>query len=294
VAAGDLSTRAARRGGGTATPRPDPYRDIDAQPDPLRFIEALETRGRTPSQRRLRRRFLRFLPVEPGDDVLEVGCGTGVIVRDLATLVGSRGRVTGVDPSRTVVRAARALARDHPLRGRISLRATDGVRLPFRSRRFDATIAVTVLLHVADPARLLREMARVTRPGGRVGLQDQDFGTVAVEHPDRALTRTILNDVAARIYAEPCSGRRLPRLLREAGLGDVRVLTDVYQDTTLAPYTKGFLERRAENAVRFGIVDAPTAQRWLDGFTALVAQGAFLFTMNYYGAVATTPGAPSR
>ncbi len=66
-------------------------------------------------------------------------------------------------------------------------------------------------------------------------------------------------------------------------------LTDVYQDTTLEPYTKGFLERRAENAVRFQIVDAPTAQHWLDGFTDLVARGAFLFTTNYYGATGRKP-----
>jgi hypothetical protein len=132
-------------------------------------------------------------------------------------------------------------------------------------------------------------MARVTRPGGRVALQDQDFGTVAAAHPDRALTARILHEVAARIYEEPQSGRRLPQLLRDAGLDGVRVLTDVYQDTTLEPYTKGFLERRAENAVRFGLVDAPAAQRWLDGFTALVAHGAFLLTMNYYGVVGIKP-----
>ena len=43
------------------------------------------------------------------------------------------------------------------------------------------------MLHVAEPLAVVREMARVTRPGGRVALQDQDFGTVAAAHPDRAL-----------------------------------------------------------------------------------------------------------
>lgn len=265
----------------------DPYRDIDAQPDPLRFVEALETRGRTRVQQRLRRRFLRFAAVRAGDVVLEVGCGTGVVVRDLLTRVGAEGRVVGIDRSRLAVRAARMLARDHPLRSRMVLRVADGERLPFRGGRFDLALAITVMLHVAAPLAVVREMTRVVRPGGRVGLQDQDFGTVVVEHPDRALTARILHEVAARLYPEPYSGRRLPRLLREAGLDDVRVLTDVYQDTTLEPYTKGFLERRAENAVRFKIVDAPTAQHWLDGFTDLVARGAFLLTTNYYGATGT-------
>jgi hypothetical protein len=133
-------------------------------------------------------------------------------------------------------------------------------------------------------------MARVTRPGGRVALQDQDFGTVVVTHPDRALTARILDGVVDRLYEEPHSGRRLPGLLREAGLERVRLRTSVFQDTTLETYTQTFLERRAENAVRFGIVDRATAQRWLDGFTALAREGAFVFTVNYYGAVGVKTG----
>jgi len=122
-----------------------------------------------------------------------------------------------------------------------------------------------------------------------VGLQDQDFGVVALTHPDRALTDRIMQGVAEHVYPEPHSGRRLPGLLRRAGLDGVRLLTDVYQDTTLEPWTKTFLERRAERALRFGIVDEPTATRWLDGFTAVVAEGAFVMTLNYYGAVGTKP-----
>jgi hypothetical protein len=112
---------------------------------------------------------------------------------------------------------------------------------------------------------------------------------VAVTHPDPALTDRILDGVVRHLYEEPYSGRRLPGLLRDAGLSEVRLRTDVFQDTTLEPWTKTFLERRAANAVKFGLVDVATAQRWLDGFTALVAAGAFVFTMNYYGAAGRTP-----
>ena len=266
---------------------PDPWRDVDAQPNPAQLATTLELRGRSPVQARLRRRFLRFVPIRPGDAVVEVGCGTGVVVRDLAAIVGRRGRVVGVDPSLTILAAARRLCRRDVRGGRITLRLADGARLPFAAGRFDAALAITVILHVVDPLRVVREMARVVRPGGRVGLQDQDFGIIAVTHPDRELTDHIMREVAARVYAEPYSGRRLPGLLRAAGLERVRLLTDVYQDTTLEPFTKTFLERRAENAVRYGVVDAPTAQRWLDGFTGLVAQSAFVLTMNYYGAVGT-------
>ena len=268
--------------------RPDPWRTLDAQPNVVKLIEGLEARGKARGQVRLRRRFLRFVPVSRGGHVLEVGCGSGVVLRDIAAMVGRRGEAVGVDPSRTILDAARRLSRTAP-GARIALRHADGAHLPFTADRFDAALAITVILHVADPLAIVREMARVTRPGGRVGLQDQDFGMLAVTHPDRALTDRIMQGVAAAVYPEPYSGRRLPRLLVAAGLQRVRVLTDFFQDTTLEPWTKTFLERRAENAVRYEVVDEATALRWLDGFTAEVAAGTFVLTMTYYGAVGTKP-----
>jgi SAM-dependent methyltransferase len=267
----------------------DPYSDLDGTPDARPFIAALEERGRAAGQARLRRRFLRFVPVRGGARVLEVGCGTGVVLRDAAVLAGRRGEVVGVDASRAVSAVARRLCRRVAGRAPIRVHVADGAKLPWSDARFDIALAVTVILHVPDAAAVVREMARVVVPGGRVALQDQDFGTVALTHPDRALTDRILHGVAARIYPEPHSGRRLPGLLRAAGLERVRLLTDVYQDTTLERYTHVWLERRATRAVELGVADAPSAQGWLDGFTRLVEDGGFVMTMNYYGAVGVKP-----
>ena len=280
---------------GGPAPHADPFRHVDVQANADALIQALELRGRTPAQTRIRRRFLRLLGVRGGERVLEVGCGSGVVLRDLAPRVGRGGTVVGVDPSRRAIAVARQLCRRRPGQASIRLRVADGMALPFRSGRFDAAIAVTVVLHVADPIGLVRELTRVVRPGGRVGLQDQDFGTLALAHPDRELTDRILRGVIGQIYEEPYSGRRLPALLRAAGLDAVRLATEVYQDTVLEPYSKTFIERRAEQAVRFGIVDAATAQRWLDGFTALAADGAFVMTLNFFSAIGVKPGpAPAR
>ncbi|MFQ5896763.1 MAG: methyltransferase domain-containing protein [Candidatus Methylomirabilia bacterium] len=267
----------------------DPFRDIDREPDPQRYVESLEARGRMKSQTQLRRRFLNFARIKAGSRVLEVGSGTGVVCRDLARIVGPQGAVVGVDPSRVFVEAARRLARKQRMGSRTRFEVGDGKRLRFRDGTFDATLAVTVLLHLSNPVAVLREMIRVTRPGGVVGVQDQDFGTLVLDHPDRALTRRILNGVAGRIYADPWSGRTMFGLLRRLGLKRIRLITDVYQDTQLGAWTRSTLERRAEHAVKLQIVGVRQARQWLQAIESKAHEGTFVFTLNFYGVVGVKP-----
>src|SRR5262249_28588708 len=174
-------------GAGTSRRPPDPWRDADAEANVEEMAAGLEARGRTPTQARLRRRFLRFVRSRSGERALGVGGGPGVVVRVRAALVGGGGEVGGIAPGRLLRARARQLCQAAARRSRIALRLANGAELPFAANRFDAALAITVILHVADPLRVVREMARVTRPSGRVGLQDQDFGVVPLTHPDRAL-----------------------------------------------------------------------------------------------------------
>jgi len=103
-------------------PHPDPWRAIDRQPDPARYVRMMESRSRTPTQARARRRFLRFCRIAPGWKVLEVGVGSGGVARDLAAMVGPRGHVTDVDRSRELMAAARRRARDEGLARRTDFR----------------------------------------------------------------------------------------------------------------------------------------------------------------------------
>ena len=267
----------------------DPYRAIDREADPARFARILETRGRQPNQARLRRAFLSLAGVRDGMRVLDVGCGTGVVTRDVAARVGAGGAVVGVDPSRALLGEARRQARITGTGPRPLFRLGDGLALPLASASFDVALAVTVLLHVPESDRILREMMRVTRPGGRVAVLDQDFGTFVLDVPDRALTRRIVDGHAERFYAGPWSGRTLARRLRLAGLSRVRSQAFVVVDRAYDDYVRSMLERRVDLATQWRVVGARDGLRWLRSAETAAARGDFFMSLNYYGAVGVRP-----
>ena len=100
--------------------------------------------------------------LRPGMRVLDVGCGPGTITCDLGRLVGSEGEVLGVDSAADVVAQAVA-ACDLP---QVRFAVGDALRLDASDGAFDVVHAHQVLQHLADPVAALREMRRVTRPGG--------------------------------------------------------------------------------------------------------------------------------
>jgi demethylmenaquinone methyltransferase/2-methoxy-6-polyprenyl-1,4-benzoquinol methylase len=112
--------------------------------------------GRDRSWRRATRVALGLLP---GERVLDVGAGTGVSTEELA---GSGAYAVGMDLSIGMLRAGRRA------RPEVPLLAGDALRLPFPDAAFDAVTISFALRNVVDPVAALREMARVTRPGGRL------------------------------------------------------------------------------------------------------------------------------
>lgn len=156
--------------------------------------------------------------LEPGMDLLDVGCGPGTITVDLAALTRP-GRTVGVDASAGVIEQARSLA---PAAG-AEFRVADLMDLPFPDGSFDVVHAHQVLQHLADPVGALREMARVCRPGGRIAARDSDYEAMTWYPPDPRLDDwlRVYRAVAAANGGEPDAGRMLLHWAREAGLTDV-------------------------------------------------------------------------
>jgi SAM-dependent methyltransferase len=151
--------------------------------------------------------------------VLDVGCGPGTITAGLADRV-PQGHVTGIDAAREIIEQARREAGD---RRNLTFATGDVYALDYPDDSFDVVHAHQVLQHLGDPVRALREMRRVTRPGGIVAARDGDYGgfTWYPELPVLDEWRALYMTVARGNGGEPNGGRHLHVWAREAGFTDI-------------------------------------------------------------------------
>jgi ubiquinone/menaquinone biosynthesis C-methylase UbiE len=183
------------------------------------IAERLEARGDHPFIAAVIDEYMAGLVQSPPDKVLEIGCGTGAVVRAIARRPEVKGSITAIDISPQLIQTAQNIAQEGGLGGRIEFRVGDAHGLDLPEGSFDVVIMHTLVSHVAQPAEVLAEGRRLLRPGsGRLVVFDGDFAswTFATsaadvgEATDRAVQRGIV--------AQPRAMRALPRLLAEVGL----------------------------------------------------------------------------
>jgi ubiquinone/menaquinone biosynthesis C-methylase UbiE len=201
--------------------------------------------------------------LRPGLDVLDCGCGPGSITVDLAERVAP-GRVVGIDLANRQVAAARALAAE---RGIINVRFELGnlYALPFPDASFDLAFAHTVLEHLGDPLRALREMRRVLRPGGLVAIRDTDRATCVVEPALPRFQRGFALTGRAMEHngGSPYYARRQRTLLLEAGFERTEgfAFVECYGDPDGTRYWGNAL---ADHLASPALADLIIGQGWLD------------------------------
>jgi len=205
---------------------PSGFDTIVGQPD--YYIEFLDARTAIDDETRVKQVITGLLQAQDGVDILDVGSGTGDDARKLAALVAPHGKVVGVDRSPEMVAEARRRAEGSGLP--IEFVQGDAQALDFPDASFDRCRAERVLIHLPDPVAAVREMARVTRPGGLVVASDLDGETIFVNSSNEQLTRGLVQGLTDDL-ANGWVGRRLHRYLIEAGLEDVRCIATVIQNS---------------------------------------------------------------
>jgi ubiquinone/menaquinone biosynthesis C-methylase UbiE len=247
-----------------------------------RMAGLLEERARFPDQIQVNSRLRDVLALAPGERWLEVGSGSGVLCRLGLPCVSPDGCVVGLDKSPALVAAACRLAADSELARDLVFHVGDGAALPYADASFDGTFAARLMLHVANPDVVASEMVRVVRSSGRVVLMDWDFGTVTIDHPDRDLTRRLLEWRTHCHGGDNWSGRQLAARLIAAGLHQVAVtpVVTVARDEN-ASLTQS-LWRAAQAARDARAITSAEYEAWVGALKERLAAGRFFASIVYF------------
>lgn len=270
----------------TPEQEPSPYAALDRLPAETRaqLIAGLDAMAADPQIRRVRDAALAALAPSPGQRLLDVGSGAGEVARELAGIVGPDGHVTALDLSAASVEVARGRHDG----GSVDYLVGDIQKLDFPDAAFDGVRTERVLQHLADPDLAVAELARVTRPGGRVCLVDTDWQSMALDGLPADLVATVrqaaLNGI---VRHHPDMGRTLRRRLVRAGLADVGC----------EPVTLWFTTPEAASAVlpfvdprippKAGLIPGELREQWFTAIAEAGARSEFLAALTIWVAVGT-------
>lgn len=241
----------------------------------------METLYRTRDVRRRRALAQAALAAQPGERVLDVGCGPGFFVEELLETVGPEGAVAGVDNSPQMLAvAAHRCARF----ANVAFHEGEATALPVGDASFDAALCVQVLEYVADPTIALAQMHRALRPGGRLVVWDVDWGTLSWHSENPARMERVLRAWDEHL-THPSLPRTLAARLRAAGFSDVGVEGHVFKTTELDPEAFGtglVLQMVEQFAAGRPSIGPQEAQAWAAEQRALGERGELFFAVTQF------------
>jgi ubiquinone/menaquinone biosynthesis C-methylase UbiE len=243
------------------------FTTVDRQPDTDFPVATMDATARWPAVRYLKSWERSHLALQPGEWIVDVGCGPGDVTIGLCGDVGAAGHVLGLDASTAMLDVARRRAAEAGANAEFGVGDAQALALP--DGDMDACRSERMLQWVPAPERALAEMVRVVRPGGRVVIADTDWRSLMFDliEPDvhAAVTEAFR---AVRGPGYDVGGRLLNRC-RDLGLVDVEITaaTQVWThwnpDTDDAPI--GFFPLRTvmEQLGDHGMIDRVMAERFV-------------------------------
>ena len=266
----------------------DPHRFVNELDDEVvgRLVDRLESRGRDAVFTRLFEQYATELVLPSKARVLEIGCGTGVVVRALAGCEDFDGTIHGIDQSPIFIEAAHRRVKEAGYAGVVSLEVGDAHQLSVERGSFDLVIAHTLISHVTSPEKVLSEAARALKVGGSLVLFDGDYASLTYDYPDEILARRMDGALAQATFNNPLIMRSLPRMLPDLGLKLKRSMANVVAEVGGASYFRSFAETYVPFVKVSGLVESTLVDQWLSAQLKAMSNGTFFASCNYYTYVA--------
>jgi ubiquinone/menaquinone biosynthesis C-methylase UbiE len=221
-----------------------------------RLAEVLELRAADPQQQAILDSYLAQVELPPSARVLEIGCGTGAVIRAVARRPGVAEAV-GIDPSQVFVARAVELAGGLD---NVRFEVGDGRALRFADQSFDAVVVHTTLSHMPQPEIALNEAARVLRAAGTLAVCEVDYASITVALSDSDPLQSSIEAVKSAFINDAWLVRRLPKLIRSAHLELLSTRAHGYLQTSQPDYMLTLVDRGADTLAAAAGGSSPLAE----------------------------------
>jgi SAM-dependent methyltransferase len=252
----------------------------------LGCVGLLEARGRS-TYLGLVRTVLELVQLQPGEVVLEVGGGSGVVLREIARRTAGANPIIDVDINPYLLREAASLAKRAGLAERMSFREGSAEAIPLAAESVDVALSLTVM-EEGDADRMLAELARVTRPGGRVAaiVRSCDMPSWANLPISAALRAKVDRPglIGAGVASDGCADASLYRRFHRAGLTGLTCFAQLVAMTP-AEFSRFTISQQQVLAT----LTAEEAAEWRSAAAQAEAAGTFFIATGHHCAVGTKP-----
>lgn len=266
---------------------PDLYASItEVAPEVLEIlINALETRAADPQQRRMRETYLSWVDFPEAARVLEAGCGTGAVSRDLARWPNVS-EVIGLDPSPVFLAKAQELAAEI---SNVEFQEADARSMPYEDNAFDAVVFHTCLCHVPEPEKAIEEAFRVLRPRGHLAVFDGDYATTTFAIGEHDPLERCADAAIAALVHDRWLVRRLPGVVKSAGFSVTRFDSHGYMQSSEPDYLLTLVDRGADALAGWSRIDATMAEALKQEARRRVEAGEFFGFIAFASLIARKP-----
>ena len=230
--------------------------------------------------------YLDYLDFSNHPEILFLGCGTGVEVRELLARPNFNGNITALDISQALVDRGQSVFAEEGIGANVRWLVQDAQDTKLPDQSFDMVFAHTLISHVPDPEIVVNEIARLLKPGGITVIFDGDYATLTYGTDDPAYGKEMDEKIIRGLIANPRVMRSMPRMFRRAGLELQKSVGWVLTEVGKADFFLPSLDSLSALLPSAGVATPEEVEQFVEDQRKAHEEGTFFGGYNFYAMIA--------
>lgn len=249
------------------------------------YALSMEERGNSPGYMKLFSDLIDNMSIQEGENILDIGCGTGALDRYLAQLTERKNPILGLDINPHLVEIAKYLVEKEKLVDFVEFQTGNGEKLPFSDNSYSVTISTTVM-EEANADKMLSDMIRVTKTGGRIGviIRAEDM-PVFINIDVRPELKAKFESIRQRPEEPQCFTASLYKRFHRSGLTNIKMIPQM-----VVLYDANGRAEKFMQAFFLSRIKREEQNEWIEALNKSASDGTFFITWPHHCAIGTKAG----